>query len=207
MPQIDANYGMSAMSSLTGIVIDAGTVTPTTLNQSLFAGVDGTNLTAYTPNVGGAWTALSGTTQLLTNQASVATAPSRYIVDSAKADVTVTMDLTLTVNNSGQGLTIRATDNNNLWLCLWGTSSNLMEIRERNASVETVRASQSNVNLGLPATKTFQVTTQGDTINFDIIGHASLQYTAASFNNTATKHGTVSQTTTAIFDNFLITQP
>lgn len=151
-----------------------------------------------TPSDGGsAWTALSGTWGISSNQAytSAAISDSLAVLDSGSADTTV--GVTVATNSSNPGLIWRASDVNNLFL--WTRSG-------------IVYRKQSGSYTSLGTRSTF---TSGDVIEVDLSGSTFTGWKngvswgadiTSTFNQTATLHGLRSDNNTGNrFDDFGIT--
>lgn len=163
-----------------------------------------------TPSDGGsAWSQLSGTWGISSNQAytSVSTSQAVCVLESSLADV----DVQYTVNTYQQnnsGLIARSTDNSNYLLCSVGSGGTGTDPY---SLIIYKRVSGSFTSLG---SNTYTHGT--DTVKFSVNGSSLIGYingvskvsVSDSFNSTATKHGMRNDTdvsSVARFDTFSIT--
>jgi hypothetical protein len=147
-----------------------------------------------TADTGGAWTALSGTWGISSNQAykPAGTTGIAYI-DSGKADCKIQVDHS-TVSGVNGGLAFRIVDASNYWLAsgnqLWKVQSGSF-------------IAQGGTYLSFTNGQTMQVVLNGSLIT--VLKNGVAVATAVdSFQSTATKHGLRTDNTTARFDNFLV---
>ncbi len=185
-----------------------------TLLQDTFTDTDATNLTAHTMDVGGGWTEHNGAFTIQSNKAAPP-ANTENAVDSAEAsDASVTITLVVDVpnaNNYALGIALRITDQNNHWQLIVQRDSAgtaYLNIQERNTGTSTPRSTQNFSVAPTNTTITLTATCTGDTITLAASTGESCQYTSASFNNTATKHGIFSYTAfgyaAGAFNDFLV---
>src|SRR5438132_1771920 len=119
----------SGLSGLSGIVVATGGATTDVLDH--FTDTNGTNLTAHTPDTrpgSNAWSALSGTITIQSNQAQ-ASGVAEYVIDSGQSDVTISGLVTPQTSDTN-GLDGRRSDTNNGWLIGLSNAANQLRIYE-----------------------------------------------------------------------------
>jgi hypothetical protein len=201
-----SNNGATAFGNLDRIVTEETGWIPQALVSHSFTQADSTTIGPSDGNASGEpggsniTPTQSGLIQVASNRCSLSGDGAGYARwQSGVADVMVSARLTVR-DSSRVGLIVRATDDNNCWLVRIDSTANTITIVERNAGTETVRATGT-----LSATPDFQqittdteywvtAITEGNTIRAWIDGTTSLhnsyvEWTSASFQNTATQHG------------------
>lgn len=176
----------------------ASQVAPTLILDN-FADTNGVLLTdhviAPTNTPATAWANLVGTQDIQSNRATLKTITGAIcgaVVDAGEADVTVSgiinIGSTIVDDHYGTGFILRATDLNNLWWCVIRRIDTNFSLYERNASVDTVRATIDFT----PTVNTeyaLEVVCSGNTITATLDGANQIQYASATFQNTATLFG------------------
>ena len=167
------------------------------LGRDTFTDAGGTSLDAHTPDVdpGGGWTESYGDWEIYENQArNVGSNPGDAgwlaTLESGAADVLVESDITInhTGSANGAGIVLRYTDVDNLWLVQLNWTTSELRIYERNAGAWTQRASAAvTISAGTP----YRVTAaaHGSTITAWLEGAHKISYSAATLNQSATRHG------------------
>lgn len=150
-----------------------------------------------TPSDGGsAWSALSGTWGISSNQGYCPTlsSGSAYAVlecGSPGAEVQVTV-----ATRSGIGLVVRCSDINNLYVLVVATSGYNFYRRQAGSFTEIGNSGTSADG------DVVKIRCEGDTLTVYRNGSAIITPSAQSFNNTATKHGLYCQNTAARVDDW-----
>ena len=179
-------------------------------------GFDGaaSSLAAHTPDVGPGWTiAATGSTWNVTGSGTVqlakdpgGTARDFAWMDSGEADVIISCQVKGNVSNI-PGIIARLSDSGaNCWLISVSPAGDVFTIVQREAGSNTTRATTS-VTIDAGTFYTIVVTLSGNTITATLNGGNQIQYTSATFQNTATKHGIheFNDTTgSAEFEEFLV---
>lgn len=151
-----------------------------------------------------AWSALSGTWGITSNQAAVKTTSNgsdRAIIDVGVSDYTVQATIPV-VANSSNGIIFRFVDTSNYWLFGYSNSTTL-KFSKRVAGVDTVYTTISNATP--TAGDVLKVTVSGNTVSCYLNGSLFGQTTSSDL-ATATKLGMASYWQNAVvFDNFLVT--
>lgn len=187
-----------------------------TLLQDTFAGINGTDLTLHTMDVGSGWSNAAGSIQIQSNAASgaagVSGAISTYTANAGQADVVVTLDVPVPVvgTNFGAGITVRGTSLSDIWLMALEEdgSGPYIAIVERTAGVQTNRQQSAGI-IGIAGTTvTLTATLNASTIGLSVPG-TSISYGSAATRVTDTHHGiwvffTGGYTPVSV-DNFLVT--
>lgn len=174
-----------------------------------FTAANGTTLAARVPDyngAGAAWSVLTGGFDIQSNEAnSTGVGLSQAVIESQRALAVV--KATVKIATGGfVGLYVRVTDTSNGWYVLLRDDTSLFTLVERNAGVDTVRASTAfNPTPGTPAL--IVVTMQGQTIKATLDGANEISYTSASFNQSATKHGLVANLAANRADSFTVITP
>jgi hypothetical protein len=151
---------------------------------------------------GGGWTCQGGSEQIQSNKIQGSQATTRNVSrkESGSADGLLTCEC---VDPWGLarwvGLAVRITDKDNCWLVAFKSTSNVFQIVEVNAAVETVRATVAYTPGG---TQTIEVELNGSTITARVAGGNEISYASATFNQSVTPHGFVTGQVPATFDNW-----
>jgi hypothetical protein len=162
-----------------------------------FTTADGTNLAGRTPSPtntpGGTWTEQTGDWSITGNEALIAVSTDRAAatIEGGAADVTLTCEcksVGATNSNRDAGLVARWSDASNFWSIGPNQGLAVFRIVERNAAVNTVRATTS-ITTDTTNYKTIQAVLSGQTIDGTYEGGNAIQYTSAALNETATVHG------------------
>jgi len=185
-----------------------------TLLQDTFTDTDADDLiTQHTPNVGPGWTRNSTTSSWLIqgNRARVTkTGTERDFawMDSGDADVVISCKVFAQSASNLPGIIARLSDDeSNCWIIHISPQSDTFAILQREADVNTSRASTS-VTIDIQTLYTIEVTLSGSTITATLNGGNQIQYASATFNQTSTKHGISDFNDTSSFsefDDFLVT--
>lgn len=185
---------MRRIHKLLTMMSGGGAAAPVLLISDTFTGVDGTNLTAHTPDTntpGGAWTKYSAANILLASNLANAAGTAMYGIQSGKADVRLISKVKLNGNGTS-GVALRITNNSNYWLCGVGNSGGKIAVNlyEANAGVFTIRGqSISAINYSSGATHTLTINASGTAISVALTGHATPVTYTSTFNQAATIHG------------------
>jgi hypothetical protein len=173
-----------------------------------FTAVNGTNLSGRAPspiNVPGTVWSVFGTATW-TIQSGRATKTSGggqnlVVANAGVANAVIVCDVTVGNSAERQGLAIRATDTNNLWIFGWN-NSNVIQIFERTAGAGAVRASAA-LTLTVGSTHEFAVVCSGTTIIGFVDGVQYVSYATATAHQSVTNHGLYAGSTAApAWDNF-----
>lgn len=164
-------------------------------NYSSFDGTNGTSLDAITPEVADGWTENNADWDIQNNKAhpiDESGGPGGQVatVESGASDVFIrtTVQASDAGSNECSGVTLRYTDNDNYWGVFICTEDQAIEINERNGGTNTVRASSAfSFSEGQEVDMT--VRAEGSTISVWLDGGNKLEYTSASHNQDATRHG------------------
>ena len=158
--------------------------------NDLFSDNNGVRLNAHIPNVGGIWTEVNGIWEILNNkvtQTQIAPAQYNAIIDTGKADVNISQDVTIIASgNTSTGITFRYVDSSHKWVFIIDSY-----LGGQNVLLIGVGGGQTvdfNTPIIVNQTYVLRVSTIGDLITCYINGKQVIQVTN-SFNNTATKHG------------------
>lgn len=179
---------------------------PTAL--STFIAANGTDLaTGYTPEVGGVWTERVGDWDIQGNAATPDdTARASATIESSISDAfaSVATRNTATANTTARdnGLIFRESDADNYWYAGINSNGNQFRIVERNATVETIRASAA-VAINAGQVYDIIVITDGQTIDAFLDGGNKITHTSA-FNQAATRFGLRGRRSVDTHDNFHI---
>lgn len=178
-----------------------------------FTDANGTSLASHTPDYkaisAAIWT-LSGTWTVQSNRAqrggAFAVTDAAWI-ECGQANVSISADV---VHQVLSELLARVTDQDNNWRgVILSGGFDQVRITERNAASNVIRASASFAPVDDGQTYRLRLVVDGQTVTFFVNGVQKLQYTAASFNQTKTKHGfginATAGTATTKFDNFKVT--
>jgi hypothetical protein len=172
---------------------------------STMTAANGTLLPAITPEVGGAWTTRSGTFDIQTNRANISVSTGARdvaTIEESIADGTfdVVARKTAAVDSGEFGRCLRHTDANNYWMVNADLANNQVELVERNAGIENVRAS-SAVALTHSTDYDVRAIAYGQTIDIFLNGGNKATYGAAVLNENVTRHGIVGNEVNQTFDN------
>jgi hypothetical protein len=185
---------------------------PVTIILDTFTGADSTALSVHTPDIdtpASAWVVVSGAWQLIGNKAapSVSIALPLSVIDSLKADCNIEVDVTLIATSAKTGIVGRYTDAGNHWELTLSVTTQLFELIERNATVNTVRASQA-VTIAAAETHTLKLVLSGTNLTGYMDGANMITYSSALFQSNTIHgiRGTNTQTTER-HDNFKIYTP
>ncbi len=180
-----------------------GDATPTVLVLDYFTAADSTSLHAHAPDInipGNAWVELLTTDadiQIQSNRArgmhtGVPSYPSAVaLIETSESDVLVTGTITngtVASTSSVSGLIVRGVDINNYWAIYIDDNNDTFFMVERQGGSNTTRASTA-VTLDVNTSYIIRVLCSGNTITATLDGANQIQYTSATFQNTATKHG------------------
>jgi hypothetical protein len=160
----------------------------TNIINATFTGADG-NLNGYTPDVGQTLAILSGALTIKTNKAAPGSNSTTGIGVFNSGYANVRIRATLHNNNlstRSAGLFCRATDADNAWLFIF--SSGIVEIVERNAAAQTVRASTAAV-LADDTDYDVIISCYGNILRVFVPALSIYLTYTSTFNNTATRHG------------------
>lgn len=152
-----------------------------------FTDTNGTSLAAHTMNVGGGWTAHSGTWTIEGNEAACTLVDeSQATADAGQADVEVSCDITTGAGGTFPGIAARWVDANNYWLGLVNDSQDIIQLYERSGGTYTERAA-AVLSVAPGTTYTAVLRCSGDLIEFTVGGQTA-SYSSSS-HNTATRCG------------------
>lgn len=185
-----------------------GVAGPTVLLHDTFTDTNGVNLTAHTMDVGGGWTAGSGTFTISGNRA-VGGAPFSqmyYFADAGQANYSLTCEVTLGPSGSASSaVCVRVTDADNLWTVELFKPDDTLTLYQRTGGTLTLRA-QTAVTISYSGTYTIGVVTDGNTISATFDGGNQINYGSATQGNTSTLCGlTQIWTTNQSWDDFEVT--
>lgn len=185
---------LDQFTDTTGVALESHTIAPTNTPATV-------------------WSRIDGHFDIQANQANGDLGPivvyGVYVTDPGTADVTIQCDITPIAAPGRQCVTGRLTDANNNWrIGVRGDGSNSFEILERNAGVQTVRATVT-VTITPGVTYTLKAIFSGSTITATINGGNQISYNSATLNQTVTKFGidTGTGVTGTRYDNFKVTSP
>lgn len=173
---------------------NGGAVADPTLLYDTFTDTNGTNLTAHTiaptNTIGATWTTLLGACTVVGNTVRRAGGanPDADVYESSRADVVIAQTHRHGTSYTENFVILRCTDSTNFWHVKTTATDNYWRITERNANVDTVRASAAKT-IATATDYAIVVTAQGATISATIDGGTPISYASATFNQTATKHG------------------
>jgi hypothetical protein len=185
--------------TLSGITVSQAPAGPVLLKDT-FTGANGTLIQNHTMNQGLGWSVLSGSWALNNGQLNLTDTGANYdkvVADAGRPDVTTSATFT-TGNAAGApgvfGLVLRATDNCDCWMAvvvnnqlhLWVDTGGTHGYDLVDAVAPVTVPVQPN------STCTIKAVTSGSTITVYVNGVQYIQYTGATFNQTATKFGLVS---------------
>lgn len=182
-------YGMGAAGGG-----NEGAAGDPTLVFDQFTDANFTNLTAHaiapTNTISATWTTLLGVILIQSNTAGRwgGAHPDACVYESSRSDVTITQTHRHGANYTHNHAILRCTDANNFWHVMTQSGDNYWRIVERNANVDTTRASAAKT-ISTLTNYAISVTASGTTISATIDGGTSISYALATFNQTATKHG------------------
>lgn len=163
-----------------------------------WAGSAGQSITARNPEIGGTWSLLQGTFEI--GSAANTMVPTSNndndiaVMETSTANVSVVIRTTPFDSGGAESnfmTVVRASDVNNFWASTLNSNTNYWKLYEVQAGVWTERLSwgPTTVDSGT----LYQVVTHcyNNTISLCVASAAVFpqQYTSATFNNTATKHG------------------
>lgn len=136
--------------------------------------------------------------------ATLGTSPAYAITvyECGESDVVVGAKMRSKVGENSS-IALRVTDKDNMWIARLNNSNTKLELVERNAGVETVRADVSETGIA-EAEWTVTAYMKGSQIYVDTDHNVWLSYDSATFNQTATKHGFVFEGTTSIARSFYV---
>lgn len=130
--------------------------------------------------LGGIWGKSTTFAELVEND----TAANPYTGDMSEANMLVELEWTITTNEI-LDIMIRYTDDNNCWIARCTQSTSVMALFEKNAGVETQRATASGMGFTAGETRPLFVRAGGNTIAYGNNAYKN-SYASASFNNTET---------------------
>ena len=158
-------------------------------NLSTFTAANGTSLDAITPEVGSVWVEQSGNWDIQGNRANqvTATTATYATVDSGIADAIVDVVVNPAASDD-LGLILRYTDTNNMWSVRAHSPTNTLYVIERNAGVETIRASTAVTFTG-GTDYDLRAVIDGQQIDAFADGGNKTSYGSAALNETETVHG------------------
>lgn len=169
---------------------------PATLLLDTFTAANGTPLPIHAPEIGptGDNADIGGGTAAFEIQANQATSPTTgggpygFAWELAESDVSMSLTTTLGATGTAiSGILLRWTTAANYWVARIRHDIQTLELREVAVGSETIRATAS---LGSSLGETFEMTVvaNSDTITVTVDA-VTIQYTSASFNQSATLHG------------------
>lgn len=180
-------------------------VSPVLYVYDSFTDVNGTLLTAHTPDLtqGSGWAAVVGTSLQIQSGAAVQTAGgARMEIDGAHADGRALVDFSFAGSLSQNFLTFRYGDNNNMWQL--GINSGAPQwVLNKTASGSTTTVTSGSASFSAGTTYTLESRFSGSSISVYING-SLLTTITDSFNSAATKCGMTSGGTSPSFKNFKI---
>lgn len=183
-------------------------VVPMVLLVDTFTDTNGVNLTAHTMDVGGGWTAGSGSFEISGNRATAGPPFSDmfYWADAGQTDYTLTCTVTMGASGSSIcDLVVRVTDKDNLWLIEPFTDDDTFTLYQKTAGGYTQRSSAS-VTISHSTSYVIEVVTNGNTISATLDGANSVSYGSATQGNASTLCGLGNPYTAGNFwDNFQVT--
>jgi len=165
-----------------------------------FTDVNGTNITAHTPDVGGSATVLSGTLNIQSNQINAVsnTGGEASVVYTAPSDGLFEVITKQAIGSDG--IRFRSVDVNNTWLARAAGTSGLLELYDRQAGTWTLRAS---VAITKAIDGKITVITDGPTITAFYNDTQTITFTSALY-QTATIAGPYTDFVGNKLDNFAI---
>lgn len=178
------------------------------LHRSEFTGANGTNITAYVPDVGTAFSVEAGTGEIQANKLRATSNPLLIYTDTGAADVIATAVGNLSAANGSHSLSIvlRYTDASNYWLAQ-AIGDGVARILRRQAGSFTIEDTQT----WTPdtAAHTFVAVASGASIALSIDGVLVTSWGAATHNQAATAHGLRASfdVTGDEFDSFTVAAP
>ncbi len=188
--------------------------------QDAFTDADGTALTSHTMNVGGGWTAVNGTLKILSNKATPnSDADDDMAVSNAGiANVTLTCDITpqrqFAIWEDDPDIVLRYSDSTHLWVVHFvaapsGGTTVTLNFNNGSAANTYTQVANAAPNMNAGTTYSIRCECQGAVISVYVSEVLAIQYTSATFNQTATKFGlrlghAGTVTTKCTWDNFLV---
>jgi hypothetical protein len=181
----------SAYGKQSGIPVSQPAPGPVLLKDT-FAEANGTPIDKHTMDVGAGWNVLSGSWVIQNHQLNLTDTGAHVdaiVADAARSDVGVSLNFT-TANQAATGnvgIVLRAQDNQNYWLV--ALRNNQLTIFLMRAGRLTAMTGPVTVPISPNAAYTMRAVASGPNITCFINGVEYLQYTGATFLQTATKHG------------------
>lgn len=186
----------------------AGVTTPNYLLYDNFTGPDGA-LVGHAMNVGPGWTNLNGVSLISANRAT-------FTADTPGGDSNVAVTtcpksdfyFACRVNfaaAAGVGLVVRCTDLQNFFLMRVGEATNSIpgvSIYSRVTGGYTQVA--SSASSPAPGWHTLKGSCRGPVLSLALDGSAPITYSSATFQQTATKVGLISDPASTLFDDFMV---
>lgn len=179
-----------------------------TLLSDTFTDTNGTALTSHTMDVGGGWTAGTGTFQVQSNAAKKTASSGIHDgvwADAGQADVSLSVDITWqALGDRSLGAALRVTDGTNRWEAYYYAGTDKIQLDEVTTGSNTTRASASAVGIASGNTYSLTASTSGTSLSVSLNGKTA-SYTSSSY-QTNTKFGLLDYNdTVSSFDNFLVT--
>jgi hypothetical protein len=156
-------------------------------------------------DVGPGWTVYAGSWDIRGDKTEItaSTGINAAAANSGHSDATVQAGVT--PGNNSCGILFRLTDANNYWWAECDNFNQAFRLVEWNAGSVTNRG-QVSVTVSGSTTYTVQAVFSGSNITITLDGGNSINYSSATFNQTATLHGLWSFSLTGdTHDNFLAT--
>jgi lysophospholipase L1-like esterase len=160
-----------------------------------FTGTNGTALTAHTPDVntpGHTWASPVGALNIQGNKARNTTTLSTAIsvIDSGRSDATAQVVVNETVGgNADAGLVLRYSDTSNYWKLYLDCAAGTVTLEEHSTANGVVTRGQANVTQSAGINYLVTAVLSGSTILAFVNGQHLIEYTNATQNQSATKHG------------------
>lgn len=181
----------------------------TDIISDTFTGANGTSLTVHAPDVntpGNSWVNGVGTWTIQTNKAGNTAGVNNQsaLIDANCADCDVSADVTLVAGSTRLGVIGRWIDASNFWQLILTVAGAQIQLIERNAATNTVRASAA-ITVADGETHNVKLSLSGTTLTGTMDGANTVSYTSSSF-QTSTTHGihATNMLTTERHDNFRV---
>lgn len=185
-----------------------GRAGPAVLLADDFSEANGTNLNGKALDVGGTWTVAAGAWAVQSGRAAPNAGGARAIVmTGAAADITAAVTVNPAAAGGFVGLLVRYSDANNWWYVVFRAGDNAFRIIERNAGVDTTRASSTAVDYVGGNDYRLRAVCSGQTITATIDGANQIQYALATHNQAAIIVGLTGGDAADRLDDLQVTSP
>lgn len=178
-----------------------------TLLLDLFAGTDGTALTAHTMNVGPGWTANAGVAVITGGSAHFTTdlagslGPMTTTAGAADGTVRVSVNISMTI--SVAGILLRFADTANWWLLRMGGTADVLPGLSIHYSIAGVATQAAYTPGTIPVgPHTLSISMRGPNLSGTVDGGLPVNYAGATLNQTVKNHGIYSEKATNTFSRF-----